>query len=281
MICENCGHYLPDGEKQCFHCGAMQHGEGKAPGHGQARHGAGGGRRGPSVRILLVVLVLLVIAAVVIWYLVYSTNRQPSDDTAASALSSQETSSVVTPQVTGDLIGQTDEADILLVDQKEIYLCSRATGQAELVCGLTDKGVSILSAAYCNNFVYFVERSESYQYLYRVTPSAGAEVEELRVNDEGNQMRTQVDQLMAVNGKLCGFARYPRVEGTSEAYVELYQLNADGVYRASDASTKILFTTQNSQEDRDKEIDRYTVSAGDTSVSVFYDGELVTECAVS
>lgn len=279
MICENCGHYLPDGETQCFHCGAVQNGDGKPARHGRAKHDAGGGRQGPSVRNLLVVLIVLAIAALVIWYMVYATNK-PDSDTGEGQVSSQEVSSMITPQVTGDWIGQTDVADLILVDQKEIYLCSRTTGEAELVCGLTDKGVRILSAAYCNNFIYFVECSDSYQYLYRVSPSAGAQVEKLRLNDQGNQMRTQIEQLMAVNGKLCGFARYPRVEGTSEAYVELYQLNADGVYRASDTSTKILYTTQNSAEEKDKDLAKYTVSAGDTTLSVFYDGDLVAECEV-
>lgn len=279
MLCDNCGHYLPDGEKQCFHCGATQGDYTQADG---PRHGGNKVRRqsgGANPRVLIVILVVLVIAALAVWALVYARNK-PADDAGAAPVSSEEVPSVVSMQVSGETIGHTEQADILLVDHTELYLCSPATGEAERICGLSDKGKRILSAAYCNNYVYFIEQSDSYNYLYRVSPSAGSEVQKLRVNDKGAQMRTQMEQLMAVNGKLCGFARYPHVDGVSEAYVELYQLNADGVYRASDTSTKILYTTQNVQQAKGNDPARYTVQPSDTGIAVQYDGETVAECAV-
>ena len=279
MLCDNCGHYLPDGEKQCFHCGAIQGDYTQADG---PRHGGNKVRRqsgGANPRILILILVVLVIAALAVWALVYVRNK-PADDAGTAPVSSEEVPSVVSMQVSGETIGHTEQADILLVDQTELYVCSPATGEAERICGLSDKGKRILSAAYCNDYVYFIEQSDSYNYLYRVSPSAGSEVQKLRVNDKGAQMRTQMEQLMAVNGKLCGFARYPQVKGVSEAYVELYQLNADGVYRASDTSTKILYTTQNVQQAKGNDPARYTVQPSDTGIAVQYDGETVAECAV-
>lgn len=279
MLCDNCGHYLPDGEKQCFHCGAIQgeYAETDIPKHG-ARN-AGRARGGPNPRVLILILVVLIIAALAVWALVYARNK-PADDAGTAPISSEEAPSVVSMQVSGDTIGHTEQADILLVDQAELYLCSPATGEAERICGLSDKGKRILSAAYCNDYVYFIEQSDSYNYLYRVSPSADSEVQKLRVNDKGAQMRTQMEQLMAVNGKLCGFARYPQVKGVSEAYVELYQLNAEGVYRSSDTSTKILYTTQNVQQAKGNDPARYSVQPSDTGITVLYDGETVAECAV-
>ena len=279
MLCDNCGHYLPDGEKQCFHCGAIQGDYTQADG---PRHGGNKVRRqsgGANPRVLILILVVLVIAALAVWALVYVRNK-PADDVGTAPVSSEEVPSVVSMQVSGETIGHTEQADILLVDQTELYVCSPATGEAERICGLSDKGKRILSAAYCNDYVYFIEQSDSYNYLYRVSPSAGSEVQKLRVNDKGAQMRTQMEQLMAVNGKLCGFARYPQVKGVSEAYVELYQLNADGVYRASDTSTKILSTTQTVQQAKGNDPARYTVQPSDTDIAVQYDGETVAECAV-
>lgn len=278
MICNNCGHYLPDEEKQCFHCGAVldRRAKDRKPSHLSKRDKA---PKGPSTQTLLVILAVVVVFALVIWGLVYFLNK-PVDAVDNAPVSSQETPSVVSMQVSGEKIGQMEEWEILLVDQTQLYLCSLSTGEAQRICGMSEKGKSILSAAYCNDFIYFVEQSDSYNYLYRVAPSGESVAEKLRLNDEGAQMRTQIEQLMAVNGKLCGFARYPRVEGVREAYVELYQLNADGVYRASDTSTKILYTTQNSDEGKDNDPAQYTVEVYDTSITVKYNGETVADCQV-
>ena len=275
MKCENCGYEIPDGEKQCYHCGAMLR---PNRAKNSARHSRG--EKGPSARTLILILVVLVIAALIVWNCVYFLGRSGDNPAQDSALSSAPVSSAAAPQVTGQAIGETEDADIILTEQSELFLCSKETGEAQRICGMSDQGVSILSAVYCYQYVYLIERTESYQYLYRVEAKADAEPQKLRLNDTGAQLRTQIEQLFAVNGKLCGFARYPRVDGVSEAYVELYQLNADGLYRASDASTKILYTTQHSEEDQEKDLSLYTVQPEGNGLAISYDGALVTQCEV-
>ena len=273
MRCHNCGQLLQEGEKQCFHCGALQ----APPSHKKRPvHAAKPSQKGPGTKTLFGILIFLLVTALIIWGLVY-LSRQPKDPENST---SSEEASAVTMQVSGELLGQKEEWNILLVENKDLFLCSTLTGEAQRICGMSDKGKAILSAAYCHNFIYFVEQSEQYNYLYRVAPSGESVVEKLRLNAEGNQMRTQIGQLFSVNGKLCGFARYPRVEGVSEAYVELYQLNSEGVYKTSDATTKILYTTQNNAEAKDLDPALYTVEATESGLLVRYNGEEVSTCTV-
>lgn len=288
MKCKNCGAKMPVDRIICDKCGASQTSEAadilldRSGAEEDGYEPAGAENQGNFKKpLLLTLLVLLILAVIVIavWFLVPAIQKSGlfgSKDAVSSqitAVVSSETASV-DPQPEGEVIGEADGTRYLLQGQQILVAYQPETGESTTLLELKNPCVT---AAAANGYLYYVEKREQYNYLCRVKTEAGAQPEQLRVNDKGDQLRTQMATLLAVNGKLFGFARYPAEEGN---YVELYQLNADGMYSKADASTKILFTTQNVEAEKDRDISKYSVQVGDGAILIFYEEEQIQSCPV-
>ena len=242
---------------------------------------------GAKKAILILVIVILIVAiAVAVWFLVPklqesgilggSTESDISSVTATEVSSMAAVSQAPAP-FEGQTIGQTDTVRYVMQDQMRFYAVNPETEEGTLLAELS---APCVTAAVCYDYIYVVEQGEIYTYLNRFQAQPGAAKERLRVDVDGNQMRSNMVSLFAIDGKLYGFARYT-LEQDGENYVELYQLNAEGRYSSSDASTRILYTTQQVEAEAGRDPALYTAQQGDNTIEIYYDNELIQTCALT